>query len=210
MYPARNDIIARSRRRRLRKNRRLDLEVAALVEEAAGGLLQLMTQNEILLEVAPSKVEISVLESQLLGGKFLPPSARHWDRGRLSRPDNPEIARSHFDVARFHLCVAHFGRTSGNFAFERDYSLEAKLARALEYIGRRPFWIERHLNESSAVAKIEEDNSAKVSRSVHPTTEPDCGADVRCSELAAEMGASGRRETGIRGRGGQRRDVWVE
>jgi hypothetical protein len=45
---------------------------------------------------------------------------------------------------------------------------------------------------------------------VYPTTEPDCGADVRCSELAAEMRASGRRETGIRGRGGQRWDVWVE
>src|SRR5258707_9237771 len=37
MHPARNDVIARSRRRRLRENRRFYLEVAALIEEAAGG-----------------------------------------------------------------------------------------------------------------------------------------------------------------------------
>jgi len=172
--------------------------------------LKLVAKNEVFLKIAAAKVEVPMLETQLLGGKFLSPSACDWNCGRLRRTDHLEGARSHFDIARFHVRVPHFRRTRGNLALERNHGLEAELPGALDHIGGRPSGVEGDLDESGAVAKIEKDDSTKVSRAVYPTTEPDCGADVRRSELAAEMGASGRRETGIRGCGGQRWDVWVE
>jgi len=126
-----------------------------------------------------------MLETQLLGGKFLSSSPRHWNRRRLRWADNFELVSPDLDVTGFHIRVAHFWRTCGNFALEHDYGLEAKLAGPIDHVGWRPLGIEGHLDEPGAVAKVEEDDSAKVSRSVYPTTEPDCGADVRRSELAA-------------------------
>jgi hypothetical protein len=151
-----------------------------------------------------------MLETQLLSGELFPSSPRHRNRWRLRGADDLEIARPHLDLAGLHLRVSHLGRTRGDFTFEGNYCLQTELAGALDYIAGCPVRIEGHLNESSAIAQVEENDSAEIPRTVDPAAESDFGADVRRSELAAQMGAPSRRETGSRGRGGQRGKLWVE
>ena len=126
-----------------------------------------------------------MLEAQLLGRKLLPLAACDGDRRSLGRSDNLEIACPHLYFAGLHLRVPHFDRARGDFTLEGNHGLETKLAGALDYVSRRPFRIERYLDESRAIAKIEENDSAKVSRAVDPTAEFDVGADVRRPELSA-------------------------
>ena len=151
-----------------------------------------------------------MLETQLLGGKLFSPSPRYGNCGRVRWSDDFEIARPDFDFARFHLRVSHLDRACGHFALERDDGFQTELARPLNHVDASPPGIERDLDESGAIPKVEENDSAKISRAVYPAAEFDFGTGVRRSELSAEVRASGRRETGGRGRGGQRWEVWVQ
>src|SRR6476660_7116419 len=118
MNSARHDVVARSLRCRLRQHRSFDLEKAALIEESTRRLLKLVPEDEIILQIAAAQIEVSVLEPQLLGGKFLPPPPRNWNRRRLSRPYDLEITGLHFDLAGFHLRVPHLRGTRRDIAFD--------------------------------------------------------------------------------------------
>jgi len=119
-----------------------------------------------------------MLESQLLGGQLFSPSPRNRNGGSLRRSDNSEVARSDFDLAGVHVRVSHLDRTRCDFTFEGYYRLETELAGTLDCVARRPLWIEGYLNESSAIAKVKEYDSAKISRPVYPAAKFDFGADV--------------------------------
>jgi hypothetical protein len=167
-------------------------------------------KDQILLEIASTQVEVPVFQSKLFGRKLLTFSAGDRDGRRHRGTYDPELARSDFDLAGFHVRVPHLRRARADLALERYHRLQTELSRALDDVGRRPFGIEGNLDEPSAIPEVEKDDSAKVPRAVYPATEPDVGTDVGYSELAAEMRASGRRETRRGGSGGQRRKVWVE
>jgi len=210
MQSARNDVIARSGRRRLRKNWRLYLEVPSIVEKSARRLLKLVSEYQVFLQLGPTQIQIAVFEPELFGGQLFAFAAGDWNRRRFGWPNYLEIARSYLDVASLHLGVAHLGWTRGNVTFDHYHRLEAEPARPLDDIRRSPFRIEGHLQQTRSIAEIEEDYAAQISGSMYPTAESDFGADVRRSELTAQMGALCRGEAGCGCRGGQRRIVWVD
>src|SRR5207244_8804130 len=121
-------------RRRLGENRRLDLEIPALIEKSTRRLLESVPQNEVLLQLGATQIEIAMLQPQLFGGKLLTLSARNWNGGRLRRPDDLELASPYFDISGLHLLVAHLERPSGNFTFDRDYGLRTVIPRPLQNI----------------------------------------------------------------------------
>jgi hypothetical protein len=125
-----------------------------------------------------------MLETQLLGRKFFSSASGNWNRGRISGPDDPEVARSDLDLARLHLRVAHFHRTRHDFAFDRNHCLEAEPTGSLNYVGRRRLRVEGHLDQASTITKIEKNDSAEISRAVYPAAEFDFGTDVGRSELS--------------------------
>ena len=122
-----------------------------------------------------------MLQPELLGGKLLPLAARDGNRGCFRRTDDPEIASTHFDLARFHLRVPHFARALGNFSLDEDDGLETQPAGTLDDIGRSPLGIERDLHQPGTIAKVQENNPTEVSDAVYPATEFDFGAGVRGS-----------------------------
>src|SRR4051812_35422967 len=107
MHSARHHVVASTFGRRLREDRSFYLEKTALVEVPPCRLLQMMTQNDVLLQVGSAEVEIPMLESELLSRKFLSSSARDGNSGRFSGADDPEIGRPHFNITGLHLGVPH-------------------------------------------------------------------------------------------------------
>src|SRR5258708_35139548 len=91
MHAARHQIIARALGRWLRENWCLDLEKTALVEVSTRGLLKTMAKHEVLLELGPAQIEMSVTEPELFRRQLFALSPRVWNRrcfcrlGRLNR-----------------------------------------------------------------------------------------------------------------------------
>ncbi len=178
MQSAGNHVIPGSGRRRLRKNWRLYLEVSPLVQESPRCLLKLVAQDQVLLQLGPTQIQIAVFEPELLGGQLFAFTAGDRNRRRFSWPDDLEIARSYLNIARLHLGVAHLGWTRGNFTFDHHYCLEAELAGPLDDIRRGPFRIEGHLQQTRSIPEVEEDYAAQISGSMYPAAESDFGANV--------------------------------
>src|SRR4030088_948828 len=140
-----------------------------------------MPQNEILLQIKATKIQVAVLKPQLFGRKLLTLAAGNGNRRRFSRTHNPEIASPHLDVACLHLGVAHLGRTRGNFTLDQDDSLEPQLPGPLDGVHRGPLRIEGDLDQACAITKVKENDPAQISDAVDPATEFDFGAGVRGS-----------------------------
>src|SRR5690242_8250455 len=187
MDATRHDVVTRALRRRLRQNRRFDLEEAALVEVSTRRLLKPVPHDEIPLQLTATQIEIAMLQSQLLGGKLLALPARDGNRGSLSRSHDGEVLGANLDVARLHFRVSHFSRARRHFAVDDDDRLERKLACALDDFSRRPAWIEGDLDESGAVPEIQEDDAAEVAGSMNPPAQFHFRADVSWPELAAQV-----------------------
>src|SRR6185436_3816671 len=178
VHPARHDVITRSLRGRLRQNRRLDLQVSALVEIPSRRLHQAMPQNQILLQIAAPEVEITMFEAQLFAGELLAFAARHRNGGSLSRADDLKILGADFDLARLHLGVSHFAWPRRDFALDHDHRLETKLAGAFDHFGRGPLRVERDLDKTRAITQVEKDDATEVPRAMDPAAQSDLAASV--------------------------------
>ena len=87
---ARHEIVARPFRRRLREDRRLDLEEALLVEVAADLERHLVPQDHVLLQPLAPQVEVAVAQPHLFGdrGVFV-----DRERRRLRVVQQPDVPR---------------------------------------------------------------------------------------------------------------------
>jgi hypothetical protein len=136
-----------------------------------------------------------MLEPELLGGKFLALAARHWNRGSFRRPNDTKFSGPDFDITGFHLRIPHLDRACRYVTVDYDHSLETKLSRSFDYRLWSGPRIEGDLNDSGAIAQIEENDPAEVAGPVHPSAKLDAGTDVRGSQLTSQMGSTGGRET---------------
>src|SRR5688572_27730584 len=107
MYAAGHEIVARPFRRRLRQDRRLDLEVLVVGEISTSALREPVAQDEVLLQLRAAQIEIAMPQPQVLRGKLLRLSARNGDRRCASGSDDTDARASDLDVTRFHLGIAH-------------------------------------------------------------------------------------------------------
>jgi hypothetical protein len=196
MHPARYDVIAGAFRSWFGENRRFDLEKSAFVEEATGRLLQPMPKDDVVLELGPAKIEVSVFQAQLLCRQLLSTTARYWDRRSFGWAHDFYARRAKLDVTSLHLGISHLGGSLGDFTVDDDDGFQSESSRAIDCVSRRPFGVERDLNEPGAVAKVDEHNAAEISGSMNPAAELDLRADVGGSELTTQVSAPGGREGG--------------
>ena len=171
-------------------------EKPALVEETACRLLQPMAEHEVVLKLRPAEIEVTVLEPELFGRKLLASPARDGDGGSFGGTYHFDAVGAKLDLARLHFCVSHLRGPGGDFAFDQDDGFEAQPACPFDHFGGRPIGIERDLDEPCAVPEVDENDPAKISRSVHPTAEPDFGTRVGGSELTAKVRSPGGSEAG--------------
>jgi hypothetical protein len=196
MHPARHDVIARTFRSWFREYRRFDLEKASLVEVAACRLLQPVTKDDVVLQLRAPKIEMSVLQTQLLGSELFSATASYGNSGRFCWPDDLHARRAKLDMTGFHLRISHLGGAFGDFALYDDNRLESESSSAIDRISRRPRGVERNLNEAGAIAEIDEHNTAEISGPMNPAAELYLRADVGGSKLTTQVSAPGGREGG--------------
>jgi hypothetical protein len=154
-----------------------------------------VAKNQILLQLRPAQIELAMLEPELFGGKFLALAARDWNCGSFRRSDNAKFSGPDFDITGFHFRIPHLDGACRDVTLDYDHSLETELSRSFDYrLGSGPR-IEGDLNDSGAIAQIEEDDPAEVAGPVHPSAKLDAGTDVRGSQLTSQMGSTGGRET---------------
>src|SRR5512144_2425918 len=100
MHATGHEIVARALGRRLREDRGLDLEESAIAEISTGRLHQPMPQNDVLLQLGSTQVEVAMPESKLLRGQILVSCASNWNRRRARGPNDRQPRRSNFHVPR--------------------------------------------------------------------------------------------------------------
>ncbi len=109
VHTARNEVVARPFRRRLRQDRRLDLEEAARVEKGARRLHQPVAQHEVRLERCAAQIEITIPQPRLLSRKVCSLCA-HRDRDRLGAPNDRDRGGLHLDLTGRHVGIHRSGR----------------------------------------------------------------------------------------------------
>src|SRR5688500_17429491 len=135
-------VVPRTLGRRLREDWRLDLEIALLQEMLSRRLQQPVPEDEVLPELRPSKVEISVAQAELFGRKFFVLPARDRNGGRLRWSDDAYRRRDHLHVAGFHLRIPHRLRPSSDLSLDENDGLVAEPAGRSDGFRRRPIRIE--------------------------------------------------------------------
>src|SRR5689334_3770241 len=198
MYAARHEIVARAFRSWLGENGRLDLEKPAVAQKASRCLQQPMPQDEILLQLGTSQVQVAVTQPQLLRWKRLISDTRHGYCWRRGRTDQLERLGPHLDVAGGEIGVAHFSGSRDDLSLDEDDALRSKCGSQAHRFRGGVSRIERDLNEPASVSQIDEHQLAEVAFAMHPTAESDFGAGVGTAERTAGMSSKCRRESGRR------------
>ena len=153
----------------------------------AGDLHEPVTQHDVRLQLGAAQVEIAMSKPQLLGGERLPLAERDGNRGGVRRPDHAHRDRLHLDVAGRELRVAAVLRARDDLALDEHHALAPHRSGELDRLGVRELRVEGHLDDTGAVAQVEEDDAAHRALALHPAAELHARADIGAAERAAEL-----------------------
>lgn len=130
-------------------------------------------------------------QTQIFRSEIFSLSSRDGNCRRFSRSHKLERNRMNFDIARLEIRIPHLGGTQCSFTLDEDNRLLPQCCCFLDFGRRCPLRIERNLNDSRSIAKIEEDYSTEISRAMNPTCKRDLLTRVLRPERACEMAAKG-------------------
>jgi hypothetical protein len=184
LQAAGHDKVARTLRRALEQDRRLDLQKVAIREVFADEAHHAVAQRQVLRHARAADVEIAILEAQ----RLIHIVGRAADvKGRiLGRVQDRHLVGVHFDVAGGQVRVAQ------TFGPRRDDTLHlndifaARLAGVGVGVGRL-IRIDGDLGHAEAVAQIDEDQPAMVATPVHPAGQRHTFANMRKVKFATSM-----------------------
>ena len=159
----------------------------------AHGLQRLMAAAQIALHLGAAQIEIAILEPNFLGSRL---AVGDLKRHRRRRAQNLERADDYFDFAGRKLGVDGALGAADDFALHGDVELGARLAGSFVR-GRIVRGIQDQLNDSVAVAQIDEDKAAVIASRLDPSPERDVAADVGRSKRAAVISSRPRRQRRI-------------
>ena len=135
MDAARHEIVARALGRRLRQDRRFDLEEPVVAQVPPRDLHQPMAQDDVLLQLRAAQVEEPVAKAKLLGGEIFVARARDRNRRRRRRSDDLERRRANLDVAGGELRISHRLRARHDFALDEHDRFEPRRCRGGAHVG---------------------------------------------------------------------------
>ena len=133
-----------------------------------------MAPAQIALHLGPAQIEIAILEPNLLGGRL---AVGNLKRHRRRRTQNLERTDHDLDFAGRKLGVDGALGAANDFALHRDIKFGTRLASSFVR-GRIVRGIQHQLNDSIAVAQIDEDQAAVIASRLDPSPERDVAADV--------------------------------
>ncbi len=162
MDPAGHQVIPGALRRRFGQHRRLDVDEAGVVEEAAEGPRGLVAQLHDALHVGAAQVDDAVGESHRLAQIVV----IDLERRRGGRVEHFQLVRQHFDLAGDEVGVLGAGRTAAHLAGDAQAELVAHALGGGKGLGA--VGIADHLHQTFPVAQVDEDNPAVVASAVGP------------------------------------------
>ncbi len=112
------------------------------------------------------------------------------ERRRFGAAQDFELARQQLHLTRRERRVRRTGWARPYFACDAYAELAAQALRGREHILR--IGIEHDLQQSFAIAQIDEDDPAMITPAVHPACNADVLADKGFVDLTAIVGAHGR------------------
>jgi hypothetical protein len=93
------------------------------------------------------------------------------------------------DFAGCEISVPHFSRSERGLTLDDDNRLLSERSCFRDLFCGGPLRVERDLDDSSAIAQIEEDKAPKISGAMHPAGKRDLLAGMLSAERAREMGS---------------------
>ena len=185
MDAAGNQVIARPFGSALHQNRRFDLHKSEAIEVCPRCLIRSVPGEKARLHDGAPKVEIAVLQPQLLGSIHI---VRDDERGRIGPIENHKGLYAYIHRARGEGGVQGLRRSFLNDARRRDDELRPGGLGL--FVGRRRFVRGNHeLRLPIAIAYIDEDDAAQVPAPFNPPVERHGGTNVALAELSAGVGA---------------------
>ena len=159
------------------QNRGLDFDKAVFIEVLTGNHADTMTHHQILLQYRSSQIQISVLESCILGRGGV---VRDVNRGCFSGVDNIDGFSLQFNIAGRHVGIAVLTD------IDRTGHLQNVLIAHILYLFTQ-ILIEDNLQKTGAVTQIHEYQGTEVSALVDPS---DDGFFLACVTLAQSAAAA--------------------
>src|SRR5262245_64851708 len=188
MHAAGDQKIARAFRRGFRQDRRFDLVETLLVEIAADGHRDPMTQADVVLQLRAPQVEIAILEPGLVGDGLIVSNVEWW-RSRFVQ--HTEVAHANLDLSGRQTQVHRIWRSPLRLADHSYHELGADPFGALKEI---LVALDDDLSDAVPVAHVDEEQRSEVTDAMHPAEKNHLCADIGRTERATSVSTGQRTE----------------
>lgn len=154
-----------------------------------------MAENQVVADRGAAKVQVAVLEPQVLGhvvragGR----SARDHrlvgdgERQRVGFGQHGQLGDEDFNATRFDVGVFRARKPLADFAPDRDAVFGVQRGRPLADLGWGDFRAENDLHDAAAVAEMNEHQAAVIAKGIDPAGEQHAAANVIRTELPAKQ-----------------------
>ena len=161
MGAARHQVIARALRRRLGEHRRLDVDEAGLIQVVAHGARDPVAQQQPLAHFLAAQIEIAKAQPHLFAHRFIE-LKRQW----FGAVENLELLAQQFDLTRLQVGIRRAGRPRAHQPRDLEHEL---IAHALGQGKHRGLvGVEHDLQQTLAIAQVDEDDAAMVAAAMRP------------------------------------------
>ncbi|OIQ79435.1 hypothetical protein GALL_388340 [mine drainage metagenome] len=162
-----HQVVARAFGRALGQHRRLDVDEAGGVEEAAHRHRDAVAQHHVVLHLRPAQVEHAMRQP----GRFRQVLVVELERQRRRRVQHLQRVAQHLDAPRRQRGVLGAGRARAHRACDLHAEFVAQRFGQREHVGA--VGVADHLHQAFAVAQIDEDHAAVVAPALHPAAQAD-------------------------------------
>src|SRR5260370_23893622 len=184
MSAARYQVIARTSGRGLLEHRRLNIDASGIVQIVTHGARDAMTQQQAIAHLLAPQIEVPITQADLFADMFMFIQLK---RQRIGAVQNLELMTQQLDVTRLQMDVGRPARTDAHQTRDLEDVFVADPLRHGE--NARPIRIEHDLQQSFAIAKVDEDDAAMAAPPMAPPGHDDHLTDQRLADLTAIMSA---------------------
>ena len=167
-------VVARAFRAGTTKHRGFDFKEAALVQVITCDFANLAAKHKVLLQLLTSEIDVTILKAQHFVGVFVTDGKR----SRFRFGQDFQLFGNYFHFARFHVGVYIVACATAHLAHYGNYVFQFNSARLFQKFVRANVGVEYNLHNAAAVAQLQENKSAEVATTVHPTHQGKLVSDV--------------------------------
>jgi hypothetical protein len=144
-----------------------------------------VTHQEVPKEDRPAEIEITITQAKALAGVG---AVLGKERRRKGGVEEPEFIYHYLDLAGVEIRIGHSLGSNPNHARHGEHILGAEVVSPFMGPGVA-LGIEHHLGHAAPVTEIDEDETAVVPATLHPTHQYDRLPHMLCAEAAAIVAA---------------------